>query len=108
MYNIKSKLVHFYLLSGVLFSGLINPLALADRATLESLPNDTVFSGEEKFTKTVNLFAWLFKIIPVFPGILMMVYAGLKLRDQEYGKALGALLGAIVCALAAWLMGVLL
>ncbi len=108
MYNIKSKLGHLYLLLGVLLSGLFSTMALAKRATLESLPKDTVFSGEKKFTETVNLFAWLFKIIPVFPGILMMVYAGLKLRDQEYGKALGALLGAIICALAAWLVGVLL
>lgn len=84
----------------------VHAAAFAERA---NIPKDTgMFKDDVKFNGALDTLNWTMMAIPAVPCIFLMVYSGVKLKDQEYGPAAASGLGSIVCGIAAFLAGTIM
>lgn len=64
-----------------------------------------LFQGNDKINNAVAGFNWVLTAVTAVPALLFLVYAGKKFNDQEYGSALGSLIGSILCGIGSYFVG---
>lgn len=62
-----------------------------------------ILKNSTKAVGVVQSFKWVLTVVPIFPTILSLVFAGNKFRDSEYLKGFGGLIGAGICGIASFI-----